>query len=153
MSALLLPMSLLVIAAVGCTGGDRSVEGTPGQTASAVSSKSGEQRHGTAEIHEKTAGAVSSKPGDPRPAEVTNQIVIDNFTFDPPTLTIPVGTKVTWVNHDDVPHTATSTAKPKVFDSKTLDTNDRYSHVFAAPGIYEYFCAVHPKMTGKIVVK
>jgi plastocyanin len=99
------------------------------------------------------AHAGSDKPGEPQSAEVMKQIVIDNFTFDPPMLTIPVGTKVTWVNHDDVPHTATSTAKPKRFESGTLDTDEKFSHVFTVPGTYEYFCAVHPKMTGRIIVK
>jgi plastocyanin len=60
---------------------------------------------------------------------------------------------VTWINRDDVPHTATSTAKPKAFDSGALDTDQTYSHVFKEAGEYEYFCAVHPKMTGKIIVK
>jgi plastocyanin len=87
------------------------------------------------------------------PSEAAQQIKIDNFTFDPPTLTIAVGTKVTWVNRDDVPHTATSTAKPKSFDSGTLDTDQQFSHVFTKPGTYDYFCAVHPKMTGRIIVK
>jgi plastocyanin len=87
------------------------------------------------------------------PQEAAQQIKIDNFTFDPPTLTIAVGTKVTWVNRDDVPHTATSTAKPRSFNSGTLDTDQQFSHVFAKPGTYDYFCAVHPKMTGRIVVK
>ena len=81
------------------------------------------------------------------------QIRIDNFTFDPADVTIPVGTKVTWVNHDDVPHTATSKAKPRAFDSGTLDTDERFSFVFTTPGTYEYFCAVHPHMTGQIIVK
>ncbi len=81
------------------------------------------------------------------------EVVIDNFTFRPETLTILAGTKVTWINHDDVPHTATSTAKPRVFDSRTLDTDERFSFVFTTPGAYEYFCAVHPKMTGRIIVK
>ena len=87
------------------------------------------------------------------PADVAQQIKIDNFTFDPSTLTITAGTKVTWVNRDDVPHTATSTAKPKSFDSGTLDTDQQFSHVFTKPGTYGYFCAVHPKMTGRIIVK
>jgi plastocyanin len=81
------------------------------------------------------------------------EIVIDNFTFDPPQLTINTGTKVTWVNHDDVPHTATSTVKPRVFDSGTLDTDQKFSFVFTAPGTYDYFCAVHPKMTAQVIVK
>ncbi|HLJ92967.1 MAG TPA: cupredoxin family copper-binding protein [Gemmataceae bacterium] len=99
-------------------------------------------------------GGGSVLPSSDTPlAEAAQQIVIDNFSFRPPTLTIPVGTKVTWINHDDVPHTATSTAKPKHFESGTLDTDDRYSHVFTTVGTYPYFCAVHPKMTGQIIVK
>ena len=82
-----------------------------------------------------------------------NQVTIDNFAFNPKTLTVPVGTAVTWINRDDVPHTATSAVKPRVFDSKTLDTDDKFSHVFTTPGTYPYFCAVHPHMTGEIVVK
>jgi plastocyanin len=81
------------------------------------------------------------------------QIRIDNFTFQPAEVTVPVGTKVTWVNHDDVPHTATSSAKPRKFDSGTLDTDDQFSYVFTAPGTYDYFCAVHKHMTARIVVK
>ncbi len=93
--------------------------------------------------------AAPDKPDNLPPAK----IVIDNFAFQPKELTVPVGTEVTWVNHDDVPHTATSTAKPKAFDSGALDTDQTYSHVFTTAGEYEYFCAVHPKMTGKVVVK
>ena len=80
-------------------------------------------------------------------------IHIDNFSFAPAEVAVAVGTKVTWINRDDVPHTATSTAKPKVFDSKTLDTDQTFSFVFDKAGTYEYFCAVHPKMTGKVIVK
>jgi plastocyanin len=68
-------------------------------------------------------------------------------------VTVAAGTRVTWVNRDDVPHTATSTARPKAFDSGTLDTDGKFSRVFADPGTYEYFCAVHPKMTGRVIVK
>jgi plastocyanin len=80
-----------------------------------------------------------------------NEIVIENFSFEPATLTVKVGTTVTWVNKDDEPHTATATDKR--FNSKTLDTGDRFSQEFNAPGIYNYYCALHPKMTGKIIVK
>ena len=83
----------------------------------------------------------------------STEVVIDNFTFDPPKLTIRAGTKVTWINHDDVPHTATSSTKPRAFDSGTLDTDEKFSYVFATPGTYDYFCAVHPKMTAQIIVK
>jgi plastocyanin len=68
-------------------------------------------------------------------------------------MTVSAGTRVTWVNHDDVPHTATSTVKPRLFDSGTLDTDDRFEHVFTTPGTYDYYCALHPKMTGQIIVK
>jgi plastocyanin len=81
------------------------------------------------------------------------QVVIDNFAFSPREITVAPGTRVTWVNHDDVPHTATSSVKPRAFDSKALDTDAAFSFVFKTPGTYEYFCAVHPHMTGKVVVK
>lgn len=80
-----------------------------------------------------------------------NEIVIENFSFEPATLTVKVGTTVTWVNRDDEPHTATATDKR--FNSKTLDNGDRFSQEFNAPGVYNYYCALHPKMTGKIIVK
>ena len=81
------------------------------------------------------------------------QVVIDNFAFSPRELTVTAGARVTWVNRDDVPHTATSSVKPRAFDSGALDTDDTFSFVFKAPGTYEYFCAVHPHMTGKVIVK
>jgi plastocyanin len=81
----------------------------------------------------------------------TPQVTIDNFSFTPATLTIAVGATVNWTNHDDVPHTVT--ADDKAFASKALDTDDAFSHTFTKPGTYSYFCAVHPHMTGVIVVK
>lgn len=89
-----------------------------------------------------------------RPAAVVPQrVVIDNFTFDPHRLTVAAGTKVTWINRDDVPHTVTSPARPRLLDSSTLDTDQSFSHVFTAPGTYDYYCTVHPKMTGQVIVK
>jgi len=84
-------------------------------------------------------------------AAAANEIVIQNFAFEPATLTVKVGTKVTWVNRDDEPHTATATDKR--FNSKTLENGDRFSTEFSAPGTYKYYCALHPKMTGEIIVK
>jgi plastocyanin len=94
---------------------------------------------------------VTVAAGDRDPK--TETVTIDNFSFSPKTLTIAAGTKVTWINRDDVPHTATSSKKPRQFDSGTLDTDDRFSHVFAQPGSYDYFCTVHPHMVGRIIVK
>ena len=101
---------------------------------------------------EPTAKGSADAENAPREAS-SLQISIDNFAFSPRKLTVDVGAKVTWVNRDDVPHTATSSRKPRVFDSGTLDTDDKYAHVFTTPGIYDYFCALHPHMTGQIIVK
>ena len=79
------------------------------------------------------------------------EVKIDNFSFGPATMTVPVGTTVTWTNRDDIPHTVVS--DDKVFKSKVLDTDEKFSFTFAKPGTYSYFCSVHPKMTGKVVVQ
>ena len=79
-------------------------------------------------------------------------IKIDNFSFGPATITIPAGSTVTWTNNDDVPHVVTSDDN-KMFKSKALDTDDHFSFTFTKPGTYNYYCAIHPKMTAKIVVQ
>jgi len=79
------------------------------------------------------------------------QVTIDNFSFGPAELTVPKGTKVTWVNKDDVPHTVVSTEGK--FKSQALDTDEEFSFVFSDPGTFEYYCSLHPKMTAKVVVK
>ena len=79
------------------------------------------------------------------------QVKIANFTFEPPALTVKVGTTVTWVNDDDIPHLVSE--KDGKFRSSALDTGDKFSQTFSAAGTVEYFCAIHPHMTGKIVVE
>jgi amicyanin len=79
------------------------------------------------------------------------RVMIDNFSFAPATLTVPAGTKVTWTNRDDVPHNVISVDKK--FASPVLDTDEEFSYSFTNPGTYEYYCSIHPKMTGKIVVQ
>ena len=86
-----------------------------------------------------------------RAAQGPNEVVIDNFTFGPHDLTVPAGTTVKWVNHDDIPHTVM--ASDKSFRSKALDTDDSYSFTFTGPGTFSYFCGLHPQMTGTIIVK
>jgi amicyanin len=76
---------------------------------------------------------------------------IDNFTFTPAEVTVPAGTAVTWVNGDDIPHTVA--ASDNSFRSKVMDTDQQYSFTFTNPGTYEYFCALHPHMHGKVIVK
>jgi plastocyanin len=78
-------------------------------------------------------------------------VKIDNFVFGPQAITVPVGTTVTWTNSDDIPHTAVST--DGVFKSKVMDTDEKFSYTFTKAGTYSYYCSVHPKMTGQVVVK
>jgi len=80
----------------------------------------------------------------------TTEVKIDNFTFGPAELTVMVGTTITWTNRDDIPHTVVST--DKAFKSKVLDTGEKFSFTFSKPGTFAYFCSIHPKMTGKVVV-
>lgn len=103
------------------------------------------------------ASGKASLPGEPRliqdkPSQEV-QVKIDNFSFTPATVNIAVGTTVTWTNQDDIPHNVVSTDDPKTFKSKVLDTDDKFSFTFTKAGSYDYFCAIHPKMTGKVVVK
>ena len=79
-------------------------------------------------------------------------VSIDNFAFTPAMITVPVGTRVEWVNHDDVPHTVTSDGGHGLLKSQALDTDDRYSVTFEKPGEYPYYCAVHPHMRAKVMV-
>jgi plastocyanin len=86
-----------------------------------------------------------------RPSAANAEVKIDNFSFGPQTLTVPVGATVTWINRDDIPHTVVST--DGVFKSKVRDTDEKFSYTFTKAGTYSYYCSVHPKMTGQIVVQ
>ena len=79
------------------------------------------------------------------------QVNVDNFTFNPGAITVPVNSTVTWVNKDDIPHVIAS--NDGSFKSKALDTDQQYSFTFSKAGTYEYYCSIHPKMVGKIVVQ
>lgn len=80
------------------------------------------------------------------------QVKIDNFSFSPSPLTVPVGSIVTWTNQDDVPHNVIS-SEGKTLKSPVLDTDEKFSYTFNKAGVYPYYCAIHPKMTGKVVVQ
>ena len=84
-------------------------------------------------------------------AMASTEIKVDNFTFNPDTVTLPVNSTVTWVNKDDIPHVIAST--DGIFKSKGLDTDDKYSYTFTKAGTYKYYCSIHPKMTGTVVVQ
>jgi plastocyanin len=79
------------------------------------------------------------------------KVEIDNFAFSPGRITVQAGTTVTWDNADDAPHTIASASK--LFKSKALDSGDSFAFTFTTPGIYEYFCSLHPHMTGTVVVE
>ena len=79
------------------------------------------------------------------------EVKIDHHAFIPQRVAVKAGTTVTWINDDDVPHTVASSTK--LFKSKALDTGDKFSFTFTTPGAYQYFCSVHPYMTGAIVVE
>jgi plastocyanin len=96
------------------------------------------------------AGSESVTAAD-QPSTTNAAVKIDNFVFGPQTLTVPVGATVTWTNSDDIPHTAVST--DGVFKSKVMDTDEKFSYTFTKAGTYSYFCSIHPKMTGKVVVQ
>jgi len=81
------------------------------------------------------------------------RVAIEDFKFEPEKLNVRPGTKVTWVNKDDEPHSATSSEKPKRFDSGVLDSEKSFSFTFTEPGSSAYFCKLHPHMTGLIVVQ
>ena len=96
-----------------------------------------------------SAGSPGSSANTAEPASA--EVKVDNFSFGPATLTVAVGTTVTWTNRDDIPHTIVST--DKVFKSKVLDTDEKFSFTFSKAGTYPYFCSIHPKMTGSVVVR
>jgi len=79
------------------------------------------------------------------------EVRVDNFTFGPDTLTVPANSTVTWVNKDDIPHVIAS--NDGLFKSKALDTDQKYSYTFTKTGTYPYYCSIHPKMVGKVVVQ
>jgi amicyanin len=105
----------------------------------------------TVMLFAKSPSARASSSNHDQPAAPPAAVKIDNFSFTPQTLTIYVGTTVTWTNRDDIPHTAVSTEG--VFKSKVIDTDEKFSYTFTKAGTYSYYCTIHPKMTGKVVVQ
>jgi plastocyanin len=95
------------------------------------------------------AATILLRPGAPAHAQEV-QVTIDNFTFTPAELTVKIGDAVTWINHDDIPHTVVSAGK---FRSKPMDSDDKYTFTFTSAGDYKYFCSLHPHMTGMIKVE
>jgi len=85
-------------------------------------------------------------------ADRKNTIEIKDFAFNPPTLMVKTEEKITWINRDEEPHTVVS-GERQFKKSNALDTDQEFSIIAGAPGTYTYFCSVHPKMTGTIVIE
>ncbi len=98
--------------------------------------------------HENASGKLV---GTAAGTDAASQVMIDNFVYSPVPLTVKVGTTVTWINHDDIPHTVDSTQGK--FKSAALDTDDKFEFQFKEAGEYPFYCRIHPKMTGKIIVQ
>jgi plastocyanin len=88
----------------------------------------------------------------PALADEAASVTIDNFSFNPPVITVKRGDSVQWVNRDDIPHNVREATGGK-FKCGVLDTGEKCSVTFTAPGEYKYFCALHPHMTGTVIVK
>ena len=97
------------------------------------------------------ACASALQAGAAATGAVGPQVEIKHHKYSPTTLTVPVGTTVTWTNRDDDVHTVVSTALK--FRSRGIDNDESFSQKFTAPGTYEYFCTLHPLMTAKVIVK
>ncbi len=99
--------------------------------------------------------ATIARAGDTSNAQMVPgaaaRVEIKDYEFLPAALTVPAGTTVTWTNHDDEPHTVTSSEKE--FASPGLDADETFSFTFPTPGTYTYYCKLHPHMTGTIIVK
>jgi plastocyanin len=97
------------------------------------------------------AGRQTTQAAMPAAPAAGAQVKISNFSFTPETLKVAAGTQVTWTNSDDTPHTVVIDAK--TIKSNALDTDEKFSYTFTKPGTYSYFCSIHPKMKGTVVVQ
>jgi plastocyanin len=98
----------------------------------------------------RAAGSTASMAAG-APAAQATEVKIDNFAFNPAVITVKSGTQVIWINKDDIPHTVDSSEGK--FKSSALDTDQKFEFKFSEPGEYPFFCRMHPKMTGKIIVQ
>jgi amicyanin len=114
---------------------------TPGMSGQAMPAMSG--------MPSPPASASATTADSPAPQGGT-AVSISDFKFNPPTLTVPVGTTVTWTNQDEEPHTLA--AKDGSFHSPGMDTHATYSFTFTTAGSYAYICSIHPFMNGTVVV-
>ncbi len=96
-------------------------------------------------------GYGATTPTTSSPPASGNSVTLANFAFSPATLTVKVGTTVTWTNKDPATHTVTSDTG--VFESGNLAASASYSYVFSKAGTFNYHCSIHPSMKGSVVVQ
>lgn len=103
----------------------------------------------------KTTTPISTPTSQPAatntttPTTTTSNVTIKSFAFTPATLTVKVGTTVTWTNQDSAPHDV----KVNNFTSPSLKTGESFNYQFNTAGTYDYICGIHPAMTGQIIVE
>jgi 3',5'-cyclic-AMP phosphodiesterase len=132
---------------------DATLAGTPAEESVEILKRAGATATSKAAAQTQAKSAddqAANKPASGASMEVV-QVSIDNFSFTAQTLTLRRGTSVVWTNHDDIPHTVDE--NDLVFVSSVLDTNQRFQHVFQTAGRFPYYCRLHPKMTGTVVVE
>jgi amicyanin len=139
-----------VLLVSGCSGSHPSTAAPASINFGSVTMTPGMVGQGTAGPATPTPGSTAaSAPAAPAPQGGT-AVTISNFKFDPATLTVPVGSTITWTNQDEEPHAIA--AKDASFHSPGMDTHATYSFTFATPGTFDYVCSIHPFMTGTVVV-
>ena len=138
----------LLLAACGQSGADSSGGSETQSPPAPTVSRNSNTETSKMEMPAKPSPAAGKDMPTPSTA---NHVMVENFSFQPGALTVKAGTTVTWVNHDDEPHTVNE--NNKTFKSGTLDTDAKFSYKFTSPGTYSYFCSLHPRMTGQIIVK
>jgi plastocyanin len=94
------------------------------------------------------APATTQAPSAPAAAKV----LIQGFSFKPSSITVGVGSTVTWENQDSAPHTVASDSGGELA-SGTLSNGGTYAHTFNAPGTYPYHCGIHRSMKGTVTVQ
>jgi plastocyanin len=120
-------------------------------TAAGCAGSSQAAPHPNAAAHSPAVSPTTASSSGPAAVVATNSVTIKNFAFNPSTIRVRPGAKVTWVNHDEDAHTVTFQSNLKVA-SNPLQGNQSYSYTFGAPGTYPYICSIHPFMHGTVIV-
>ncbi len=126
----------------------------PYMKAKVIVTPSGGPRPAASGVGQVEEGRVEESQAEERRSAVDHGqsvlVEIKKHTYNPDSITVPVGTHVVWRNFDSVPHTATSTTG--LFDSGVMEQNENFSYAFQDPGTYDYYCSIHPYMKARVIV-